>query len=313
MAKDDNLMKFGIAIVLGIVLWQSGFFASMGIGEAADTDDGIDLQTLAGCAIEDTTVTVSLQEKFNPTTMPTGGYAYKVMNANNAEFHEVASNKVSGDELTLSPGDKIQIIYAGNATSTTGTGWAHDVFSFTVPCSGTYRKHLDIWDFSGSDPLSIKAFNSDFSNIADQGTNCEAVAAGGTGTIEVTIEGTYEDSYGRDGMLVCIEYNSTSYDEIALSEGTATTKPAHLSTGAGSSELCWEFGGIESNEKIDFLLSYDGHDVTQPEELTGNLTLTLVDRSAFRNDDNLNYEYGYEDERDNDIGYADVTKVLCFT
>lgn len=312
MAKDNNLLTILIVGTLAVVLWQSGFFASMGLGEA-EAEDSIDLQSLAGCGIEDTTVTISLQEKFNPTTMPTGGYAYKVMNANNAEFHEVSSDKVSGDELTLSPGDMLQIIYAGNATSTTGTGWAHDVFSFTVPCSGTYRKHLDIWDFSSSSPLTIKAFNSDFTNIADQGTNCEAVSAGGTGNIGVTVEGTYEDSYGRGSMLVCVEYNSTSYDEITLSGGTSEVKPAHLTTGAGSSELCWKYAAIESSDKLEFQLSYDAHDTTPPEELTGNLTLTFVDESAFRNDDTLDYAYGYEDEKDNDIGYADETKVLCFT
>ena len=205
----STALVIGVVFILGFLAYQNGMFSATPSGgdQYPDNEQSCDLDTQVK-------TTVNFNEIYNPGTSATNTFSYKVLNAGNGDYFEVNSSTAGGTELEFSPFDKVQIIYDGADSSTTSTDWLGNVFEIEIPCKPTYRKNFEVYDIAAS-TLSSKAFNSAYEQLIAS-TNAEAVGVGGAGSINVEVQGTYEDAYGLNNMLVCIEYNDTAYDTVAI-------------------------------------------------------------------------------------------------
>ena len=98
------------------------------------------------CAVEDTTVTLSAQNKY--TSVSTGGtHRYRI---NGSPALTVAD----AGTLTASPGDNLEILW-GNATDSTYYGQVETV---TVPCAGTKSFSTELVQ---NGTLTIEVFNEE--------------------------------------------------------------------------------------------------------------------------------------------------------
>tara|TARA_Y100000310_G_scaffold298223_1_gene331976 strand:+ start:26163 stop:27122 length:960 start_codon:yes stop_codon:yes gene_type:complete len=257
--------------------------------------------------VEDTTVTPKFSDKHNLNTAGDDGYSISIWNPLTGTWDEDGTDLAPRTDQTLSPHDKLRILYNSNQT-TTGTTYLPQIFETEIPCKGTYKPVFPITDVSGS-MLTVTFTNSD-GITKNAATAEEDLSAGDANSIGITVRGQNEDQLGVTTNAVCVEYNNTgAFDEISLSGSglREITKPTRISTGSGSVEPCYEFPLLtKENREARFIMDYDVDD-DDWSATSGNLTFTFIGDFGYRDSNDMQYYYGYETNQNGQKGATDET------
>lgn len=310
------LILVGI-VVLAWVNWDSidakfrGTGTSLAVVQVSDQTKVATTATTAGAAGGDATLealkcsgvdqvswTPRFTELYNPTVKANDQFAYKV---NGVEVSDVAEPETA---INVPPKANIQVIYNSNYSTSAQASWLSVIDEFTSPCE-KFTSITEVPDIKAS-MLTVKMWNS-YDGELNSATVYDRLTAGQTKTVKMNIAGSYEDQLGATKMAVCVEYNNTGqWDEVVPNKGVKVNKPDRISTTSGSSEPCYEFDALKSNGELDITWTLDTNDDYY---FAGgdNMTFTFIDDAAYRNADTLAYEYGYETNKNADVGAADET------
>lgn len=305
-ASDILKTLVGVGLLL-IIVNQLGLLdlSKYGIGEAPDL--GLPPAGLApdgvcpiGAVIEDTTVTLDARELYNIDTSVGDLIYYRL----NDEYVGYADD---GDEITFSPGDDIEWCLScyGNSTES-GSGYLGMMRAYSVPCRGTDRVTLDAADMSTA-MVALTIQDEDGTTKAN-GTST-AIGLGGTHSFGVKLKGTYQDHFGVDKPLVCVEWNNTAFTDVEFTALEKASRPGFMSTASLYIEECWYIPGgvIKGDANTGFMSLYvKTSSTTNPcadESCGTNITICAVDDDWYVDgDDGNKFKIGYQDEDNNNIG-----------
>jgi hypothetical protein len=261
-----------------------------------------------GCYIEDTTMSLTSEEMFNPTTS-TGGDHRIWINGRDAGYI------VEGSSMTVSPGDKYKILWVENSTTHYGK-----VTEGTVPCSGTLKLHEKLYDIDDGRAATTWAnlFNDDGTLNTGSGTAYNlSLAAGEVVDVEIHLKSTFEDSIGNPAVefpnvLTC-SVNTTAYDDLVLAGYDETSKPAIRVSAASMDYYSWKLPAIVSQEKVELLLTIDVDNTNDPVDDSEWITCYLDDGDYDRHSDTNEIIFGVEDDQDGNLGLTTGTHNFTFS
>jgi len=306
---------FVVAIVAILVwqvpslrIWEKAVTPTTPVGPTTPGSSGL---CPAGVMVEDVTLTVGkVQEMYNPT-----------VNAETTEnlWHRVFQNNVDiglkQDEtsFTVDVGDKMAVYYAENA-STAGAAYYAAKQEFVVPCDGGEVTTSQMPDsnafklYSGNN-ISVKVFNEDNGNLNDASDN-ETLAAGDVITLDVNIDGSFEDAFSPYGKIIyVVDVNGSKYDDIDVVMGDgksavkATVPKSYSSLGSDSDTYAFELPGCVTSCNIDYKLVVDVDDTLDPGTVD-DITTTYFDQDWYLNSDSGLMEFGANNDQDADVGYV---------
>src|SRR3990167_3254050 len=231
--------------------------------------------TLAICAVEDTTVTLSGQNKY--TSVATGGnHRYRV---NGAPAKTVAD----AGTFTASPGDVLSVLWLNESA----TGSFASTGTYTVPCSGTKTfSTLTV----GNGSLTTKILDQDANDLISA-SNGENLAAGDVVDLSMTLQSDYQKDIPY-GLVRVVEYNKSTLDEVKLlSDGfvlvSASVPISDTPILAGSStRIAYLIPELLSNAEYKYTVHIDADDTLNPSALDSNITFRDYPRTFFVDDDN---------------------------
>ena len=242
-------------------------YATVGQGQQAGTS--------SLCAVEDTTVTLSGQDKYIATAVG-GGHRYRI---NGAPALTIADTGT----ITASPGDSIQILW-NNATLTGAFGM---VETKTVPCAGTATFSTNTVN---NGTLTFRVFNEEGNLIDDlpNGEN-ETLGAGDVVNLKAELQGQYQKEIPYGAILV-VEYNKSAIDDVVLSLGGSTLQAgsvpsSHAPTyGVSSTRKAYIVPPIVSNTLYSGTVMIDADDTNNPLVSTsGDIQFTFYYLNYFSN------------------------------
>lgn len=258
---------FALVLALFFGVWQWGLLAGIGLSPLAPIDTGIPQipqlsiaqqpsgsTPIIGCAVEDTTVTLSATDKFTSAAAGTT-HRYKI-NGNPALTVSNAGT------FTASPGDSISILW-GNESDTSYFG---DISNEIVPCKGTITFTKQLYA-NGSVSLTVYTEGGD---VIDGETYNETLGAGDVANLKIELRASNEKGFPHGGVL-SLEVNKSDYDEekIALSLGgltlTPTTAPTIDTLGnVGNTIVAWKVSAFEGTELHTGTLTLDVDGTNNP-------------------------------------------------
>ena len=226
------------------------------------------------CAVEDTTVTLSSNNKYTATS--TGGtHRYRI---NGAPAQTVSD----AGTLTASPGDTLQILW-GNETIGNYFG---SVSNEVIPCVGTKTFTTDLVQ---NGTLTVEVFNEE-GNLIDTVQENETLAAGDVVTLSARLKGTYQRGFPYGGVMV-VEFNGTGsssqIDDVILSfGGSETSVPSiySITLGTFARTKAYTIPSIISNQILDGSIVIDADDTNNPGS-AGDPLLTFYPNDYFINED----------------------------
>jgi len=224
--------------------------------------------------IEDTTVTVSGQDKF--TASASGGtHRYRINNNPALTISDAGT-------FTASPGDVVSILF-GNETSNSYFGV---VKTETIPCAGT---HTISTETIQNGTLSISIFNEE-GNIVDGNSENETITNGDTVNLKIEIRGTNNRGFPYGGVFV-IEMNGTEYDEedtdlsfVGLSVTKTTVPAVHTPTYTSHRSIAFEVGAFEEADLRAGTLTLVADSTNDPTD-GADPTITFRANDYFINED----------------------------
>lgn len=234
----------------------------------------------------------------------------------------------SGDSMTLSPGQTVDMYFYDSGTHSDGgmssANTAH--FNFIVPCTGTLDKQFQMIDFgtASSDtatwPSAGSAVILDDTYASIKGaTSGISIPVGGSKTIgKFELIYSSKKGYGSPDGKNCIVFmaNKTMVKNLALT-GTgvadAACKPdayvidEGVITAGAQEYYDWEIPVMKSNGALDLGLTIELESDQDAQASAGgdDLTFVIYDQQWFYNGLNGKMELGYEDENNVLIG-ADI-------
>jgi len=219
------------------------------------TEDVIASDTL--CTVEDVTVTLTSQEKYNIDATVNG--ADRLLVRTNGVWID-KGYYTDGSSVTLSVGDEYQAIMRENSSThypelETGTiGYPEGASN----CRGTHQIYAQVLDYDTTFPNAY-IIDEDGSLNGDGNYN---INAGDVATSTVTMKATSEDGFGSPGsgfnVLVC-EYNTTEFSALSISDAgsdvatsSAVSAPQrHTNNLTGSpGKVVYGFEPIEDVQKV---------------------------------------------------------------
>lgn len=227
----------------------------------AESDEEVSAEEVASsdaiCTVEDVTVTLLSQEKYNIDATVNG--ADRVLVRTDGVWIDKGFF-TDGASLTLSVGDEFQAIMRENSTShypelETGIiGYPEGADS----CRGTHQIYATVLDWDTTFPNAY-VIDEDGSLNGDGAYN---IAAGDVATSTVTMKATSEDGFGSPGsgynVVVC-EYNTTEFVSLAIKDAgssvetsSAVSAPSrHVNNLTGSpGKVVYGFESIQNVEKV---------------------------------------------------------------
>ncbi len=223
-----------------------------------------------GQQIEDTTVTLSSQDKY--TTVATGDtHRYRINGAPALTVSDAGT-------ITASPGDKLSILW-GNGTSSTYFG---AVTNEVIPCKGTHTFSKDV---VANGSITIQVFNEEGDAIST--STGEALANGEIITLEMKLKGTYQKGFPYGGLIIA-EYDQGLYDDIIIDFGGSkvSTPSFYTLTGTNNKTITYTVPAVESNEIIVGSIVLNIDDENNPTVNDGNITISFVPSDYSINENN---------------------------
>lgn len=273
---------------------------STSVSTATVSTDG-QISDLSCLGIDQITWTPTFKEKYNPTTNVLDQFAYKLNGV------EESSTATPGTSINVPPRAKIQLLTNSNYSTSAQTTWYSITDEFTAPCE-KFTTITEVPDITSS-MLTFKCINTNNNNI-NAASDPWDLTVGQTKSISCNVEGTAEDQFGVNSLLICAEWNNTGMFDDVTSDNTVTVaKPGHVSTVSGFKEDCYKYSALLSNGDFNFKLTIDTNDDFF-DAGQSNISLTAVDDAGYRNVDNLNYEIGYETNKQGEVGAADETATI---
>ena len=278
-----------IALVVPAVSMGIPFLAeevSFGFLAAGVTADGVQPTSVGVdgklCAVEDTTVTLSAEDKYTVAT--TGGnHRYRVSSDGGVTF---APEQILSDDgtFTASPGNVIEILW-NNETDTSAFG----ILDFmVVPCAGTETFAARTVN---NGTLTTRIFNEEGNLIGSVGGFInETLVAGDVVNLDMELQGQFEREFPH-GFVLVVEYNKTTIDEVDFIldgvniQETAVPTVFAPTLGAESSKQAFEVAPSISNVKQIGTIMIDADDNTDPQASTSDILFTYYPKDYFVNRD----------------------------
>jgi len=230
------------------------------------------------CPVEDTTVTLSAQDKY--TSASTGGsHRYRICNDNGCS---PAKTVTDGSTLTASPGDVIEVLYYNGST----TGYFSAYEKYTVPCSGTKTFYTTLVN-NGS--LTTQVWNEE-GDLIDSSGNNETLAAGDVVSLDMKVKGEYKKEFPY-GLVLVVEYNKTTIDDVVVNLGgtnlVETEVPESYSAtyGSDSAKVAFDVPAVISNEILSGTVTIDADDSEDPLVDGSDILLTYYPKNYYINED----------------------------
>lgn len=261
---------------------------------------------VAGCYIEDTTMTLTSEEMYNPATTPGGDHEVWV---NDHDQGLVAA----GGSLTVSPGDRYKILWVANSTTHYGK-----VTEGVVPCAGTLKLREQLYQWDVGRAASTWATVTDEDGTLNQADATGlAMSTGDVKTETIAVRAAYEDAIGNPAeampnVLSC-RYNYTEIDALSLDQSWASADtPNTRSTVTGTKWKSWAFPAVVSNAKTEFGITIDADDTVVTAGgsngyETGNVFCVVDDGDYDINGDSGAIIFGVVDESDTNLGLTTGT------
>lgn len=199
------------------------------------------------CAKEDTTVTLSAQDRF--TSIASGGtHRYRL---NGAPALTVAD----ANTLTANPSDELEILW-GNASTT--AAYFSAVSKEIVPCSGAHTFYTTT---VRNGTVTIDVFNRDGNLINGNDVN-QTFASGDTFTLNARLTGTYQRGYPYGGIIIA-EYNNTDFDDVIVNFGGQKTGVPDFFTVTNTANVAkaYTVPALLSNAELSGTVFLDAKDV----------------------------------------------------
>lgn len=233
-AMNQGLVLVGV-VLLVLALVQSGTLKLSGFQAATEAPKtgGADVATLAGglpCPVESTTLGIGpVQDKYDSTqTTSTLKHALFVNGVDKGLYAD-------GATATVSPGDKVEIIYAAK----NGT-YLNDKASFTIPCKGaidTGALNGGAWKVTKFANLTVRLFNPSNGNVNAASDN-ESLAANQIKNFRLELEaGSRQGFTETEKVAVVCEGNNNQFSNIVVkgagwTQGGAIPSPYTVSATA---------------------------------------------------------------------------------
>jgi hypothetical protein len=267
-----------------------------------------------GCYIEDTTMTLTSEEMFNPSTTPGGDHRVWIDGKDQGLVAD-------GGSITVSPGNEYEILWVENSTTHYGR-----VTSGIVPCSGTLKLHEELyqWGVGKTHDTWANLFNDDGTLNTGTGTTYNlSLDAGERVDVEIQLKGTFEDAIGNPdealpNVLTCAA-NTTAYDDLILHNYDETGKPAIRTAAASMDYYSWKLPAIVSSDKLSLILTIDVDDTYDPIDGTEGgtaaswITCWLDDGDYDIHSDTNEIIFGVEDDQDTNLGLTTGTHNFTFS
>ena len=192
----------GLIALLGVVPQLSGLNGIAWSSEAALTVAPQPSTVVAGCNVEDTTVTLAGVNAF--TGVATGGAHRYTINGGPAKAVADAGT------FTASPGDVLNILWF----NVSQTGYFGKITKETIPCKGTEIISTELYTNESTAALDVDFFNRD-GNKMDEGIANQSMGASDKKIITLRWSGTSETGYPH-GATVVFDLNRTAFDDIVV-------------------------------------------------------------------------------------------------
>lgn len=305
-----GVSAFALALVL--VLMQTGTLAEWGItalsplAVSSSTTPAPTNQVGSLCAVEDTTVTLSAQDKYLSTAVG-GSHRYRINGAS-------ASTVADGGTFTASPGDSLEIMYYNGSLD--GTGYYSKVVKTTVPCKGTFTptENNEPMTLSKNGSLTARIWNTNGVVIDGSATN-QTMSAGDSKNLKMEIEGQNQRDTLFYGAVLVVEFNKTSLDDAIISIGgvelsSASVPQSYSATyGSDSVKKAYEFPSLMGIDLKTLSVTLDADDTIDPEVGGGDVILKFYPKNYYI-DDKKGGSYEGPSAEDE---YNVVTKPVTYT
>jgi len=262
-----------------------GFLAAGGAPQQTQTDNSI--QTSGSgtiCAVEDTTVTLSAQDKYLGAVVG-GSHRYRT---NGAPALTVAD----AGTFTASPGDKLSVLWRNAST----TGAYSSINEYTVPCKGTYTAGEDNGGaklLSQNGSLTVTVFQDPgglaISTAFTGGTN-QTLAAGDIKNLKTLIQGQYQRDFPY-GLTAVFEYNKTSMDDVIIQAGgielPLTSVPMSYTPAGWATEgvrKAYLIPATLSNAEYQYTIVVDADDTNNPASRGSDINMTFYPLNNYIDD-----------------------------
>lgn len=263
-------VSVGLALLLGA--WQLGYLNTWGLNPLAvtTTTTTVLAPQISGCAVEDTTVTLSAIDA--ATAAPSGGaHAYRV---NGNPIVELAN----AGTFTASPGDSIEVLFMNESSGS----YFGEKKTEIVPCSGTQTISGKVWQ-NGS--VTIQAFNEEGDVITNTGIANETVAAGDVVTLKLEVKGTYQRGFPHGGIMVA-EYDTSAFDQVIvdLGGGSASVPVSYVPIRNNNRTIAYGVPALLSNQILEGKVTLDTHNSNNP-GADDDISLVFYSNDYFVNGD----------------------------
>ncbi len=266
--KEQGKMFLGIgAAGLALVFLAPGLLTG---GTLSTTGGGLVTQSVVGCNVEDTTVTLSAVDEFTAVSAGTT-HRYRIDN-------NPALTVSNAGTLTASPGDSIEILW-GNESDAAYYG---AVSTEVIPCSGTFTFSQDLQQ---NGTLTIEVFNEE-GNLIDAAGENETLGVGDVVTLTANLKGQFQRGFPFGGVMI-VEFNGTGAtsvidDVIVDFGGSEVPIPSFyvITLGTNSRTKAYSIPSISSNEILRGSITIDADDSNNPLDV-GDPVLTFVPNDFF--------------------------------
>lgn len=243
--KDKQTGQFmlfgGIALVAVLFIFPT-FFIDLGGDGNGDADaDAFAIarrtvrQPVAGCNVEDTTMTISGLNKFTAAAS-SGTHGYKVDGGATKSVSDTTA-------FQISPGSSIEVLYMNEAAASTYFGLLK---TYTVPCAGIYDVSEDLVQ---NGTITINTFNEEGNLIGS--SEQETMTSGDVANLKIELRAAHQKGFPYGGILT-LEMNGTAFDEentqltlSGLSVSKVPTPQVHTITLTERKTVSWLIGAFE--------------------------------------------------------------------
>lgn len=248
---------------------------------------------VAGCYIEDTTLTLTADEMYNPATAPGGDHRVWINGDDQGKV-------VNGGTMTVSPGDTYKVLWGENSTTHYGK-----VTEGVVPCSGTLKlkESLYQWDVGNTEGNWATITNHDgtLNSLYNQ-----SIGLGQTKNVEVKLEAAYEDAIGNPNVelpnILACSYNKSVLNRINIDEFSSAEVPNLAAAVAGYTWQAWKIPAIDKAE-LDFKMVLEADETYVIfSSYSNDITCYVYDGDYDIDGNTGEILFGVEDEADNNLG-----------
>lgn len=300
MKDKKGIASIWLIAIVGLVIVGISFGWFSGIGDALSATPSDDTVAPVGYVpdVEDTTVTF---KSFDIENKGTGTGEVHTIWVNDQYFGTVAD----GGTATLSPFDKIMVLFGNNSESV--SGFYPEMIKFDVPNRGTFVA-TGFQKDKNSTVVSATYLNSDDESLNAAG-DAQAVSSGGEETGILKLQASSEDFYGDEYVIVVLEGTQTVYEDIIIEGASEATIPAKHSEASGNKAFAYKVANMVGSKRTSYDVTVKAKDGQDP-TTAHNLTVTLYDSSLYVDAETNLVVRGVEDELDGAVGELDHTATI---